>query len=789
MIMTALNRKLLRELWTLKSQMFSIALVVAVGIMSIVTMGGSYESLVRAQENYYRQSRFADVWISLVRAPLSLAEELVAIPGVDAVDTRITFLATLDLDDSGNPAYGRFVSLPEFGRPVLNDLTLVRGRYIDAGSNEEIVISENFALARDFDPGDSLRAIINGRAREFQIVGVANSPEHIYAVPPGSLLPEDARYGVIWASRAVLGPAFNMDGAFNEASLSLTADANASAVIERVDYIVTPFGGLGAYPRSDQPSHLILESELEQNRVSGIVVPLIFLGVAVFLLYLVLGRLITTQRGEIAVLKAFGYSDVEVGRHFLMFAVVAVLIGGAIGTVGGFFLGDAYIGVYQRYFNLPGLEFISSSRLLLFAFLACIAGAFAGAIAAVLKAVRLPPAEAMRPEAPVTFKPGLFERLGLSDLLGPQGSMVLRNVERKPVQGFFSTLGIAMAVAILTIGFFMFDSVYALMDIQFRQVQREDINVTFREILPYSVRHELAAIDGVHRVEAMRAIPARLRAGHRHDEVVIQGFDPDGQLRRVIDASGNVVSIPASGLVLSRLLAERLGLQTGDEVGVEFLEGKQAQGVTAVSAIIDDYLGLSVIMNRDALWRLSGEQQVINGAFLAIDDRAHSAINRQLKRIPAVTGVTSPEAMLQSFEEQLADSLLVSSGFLLGFAGVIAVGVIYNAARIALSERGRELASLRVMGFHRREVATLLLGEQALLTILAIPLGWGIGMLVCYALTVGMQTDLYRIPFVTDPRTFIGSGLVVVAAAYLSGRVVRRRLDRANLVEVLKTRE
>lgn len=789
MTTTALNRKLLRELWTLKSQMFSIALVVAVGIMSIVTMGGSYESLVRAQENYYRQSRFADVWISLVRAPLSLAEELASIPGVDAVDMRVTFLATLDLDDSGNPAYGRFVSLPEFGRPALNDLTVVRGRYIDSGNSDEIVISENFALARAFDPGDTLRAIINGRAREFQIVGIANSPEHIYAVPPGSLFPEDARYGVIWASRALLGPAFNMDGAFNEASLSLATDGNASAVIERLDDTMTPYGGLGAYSRSDQPSHLILESELEQNRVSGIVVPMIFLGVAVFLLYLVLGRLITTQRGEIAVLKAFGYSDVEVGRHFLMFAVVAVLIGGAIGTVGGFFLGDAYIDVYRRYFNLPGLEFISSPRLLLFAFLACVAGAFAGAVAAVLKAVRLPPAEAMRPEAPVTFRPGLFERLGLSKLLGPQGSMVLRNVERKPIQGFFSTLGIAMAVAILTIGFFMFDSVYALMDIQFRQVQREDINVTFREILPYSVRHELAAIDGVKRVETTRAVPARLRAGHRHDEVVIQGFDPDGQLRRVIDAKGDVVSIPTSGLALSRLLAERLGLQAGDEVRVEFLEGKQAKGVAVVSAVIDDFLGLSAIMNRDALWQLSGEQQVINGAFLAIDELAHTDINRQLKRLPAVTGVTSPEAMLQSFEEHLADNLLVASGFLLGFAGVIAVGVIYNAARIALSERGRELASLRVMGFHRREVATLLLGEQALLTMLAIPLGWGIGMLVCYALTVGMQTDLYRIPFVSDPRTFIGSGLVVVVAAYLSGWVVRRRLDRANLVAVLKTRE
>lgn len=786
---SALNMKLLRELWKLKGQVTSIALVVAVGIMSIVTMRGSYDSLVIAQQRYYREARFADVWVSLVRAPQSILRSIEAIPGVDTADSRVTFLATLDLDDSGVPAHGRFISIPDSRKPILNDVQVITGRYIDAGAADEVIISENFADARNYAPGDTVRAIINGTARDLDIVGIGISPEHTYAVPPGALYPEDDRYGVFWANRDTLGPAFNMAGAFNEAFVTLAPAANEAAVIESIDDLLEPYGGLGAYTRADQPSHLILQAELDQNRVTGAVVPLIFLGVAVFLLYLVLGRLISTQRGEIAVLKAFGYSDWEVGAHFLMFAVVAVLLGGVLGCVGGLILGESYIGMYATYFNLPNLFYIPSAGLLVFAFASCVLGAFAGALAAVYRAVSLPPAEAMRPEAPARFKPGIFERIGVGYLLSANGRMILRNVERKPIQGFFSSLGIAMAVAILTLGFFLFDSVSHMMDLQFRHIQREDISITFREMLPDSVRFELYSIDGVTRVETQRTVAARLRAGHLEDEVAIQGFEADGKLRRIINAAGDEIPIPGTGLIISSMLAARLQVQAGDELIVEMLEGKRQTSTVKITGIIEDFLGLTSIMSKQALWQLSGESSVVNGAFLSIDESKREEINAELKKFPAVTGVASPTTMLIAFEEVMAEGIMISGAFLLGFAGVISVGVIYNAARISLSERGRELASLRVMGLHRREVATLLLGEQAIVTLFALPLGWLIGYSLSYALTAGLQTDIYRLPFVLETDTFIISGAFVCLSAIASGWVVRRRLDSIKLVEVLKTRE
>lgn len=787
--MPALYLKLFRELWHLKGQVISIALVVAAGIMTVVTMRGSYYSLVQSQQDYYNDTRFADIWVSLVRAPETLVPRLEQIPGVEAADSRVTFLATLDLDDSGIPATGRFVSLPPTGRPKLNDIVLRTGRYLAPGALNEVIISEKFAAARKFVPGDRIRVIINGRSRTLDIVGTAVAPEHSYAIPPGGLFPEDDRYGILWASRDTLGPAFDMDGAFNEAYVTLAPDARLDAVMESIDDLLEPYGGLGAYERRDQPAHQILQSDVDSNRVMGAIIPLIFLGIAVFLLYLVLGRLINTQRGEIAVLKAFGYTNREVGMHFLMFAVVSVSIGGVLGAMGGVYLGDLYIGVYNVYYDLPGLEYHLTPALLLAAFAACVFGAFGGAMAAVRRAVLLPPAEAMRPEAPASFEPGIFERLGLGYLLTNTGRMILRNIERKPVQAFLSALGVAFSVSILTVGFFSFDSVNLMMDLQFRQIQREDLTLTFREILPDTVRYDLDSLQGVNRVETYRAIPARFRFGHREREVGIQGMEPTGRLRRIVNASGSEVPVPFEGVIISDLLAQRLEVTDGDEVMVEVLEGKRKKTRVVVTGIIEDFLGVSAYMSKEALWKLSEEPNVVSGAYLSVDSDALPSLYRELKQVPAVTGVASPDNMLASFQKQMTQSILISAGFLLGFASVIAVGVIYNGARISLSERGRELASLRVMGFHRREVAVLLLGEQAVITALAIPLGWLIGYGLCFAITQAIQTDLYRIPFIAEPRTYILSAMFVVGAAVASGWAVRHRLNQIELVSVLKTRE
>lgn len=787
--MTSLHRKLGRELWHLRGQMLSIALVVATGIMAVITMRGSYETLVDSQARYYRQTRFATVWASLKRAPESVRRTLEQIPGVTAADTRVTFLATLDLPGLDAPGMGRFVSVPSNSRPRLNDIVIIRGRYLAPTDHDAVIVSDKFATARKLNSGDTVRAILNGRRRTLRVVGVALSPEHSYSVPPGALYPDDMRYGVFWMAREELGPAYDLDGAFNDVTLSLARGADTLAVLAQLNTILEPYGGLGAFERKNQLSHQILQNELDQNRVMSTVIPGIFLAVAAFLLNLVLGRVIATQRTEIAVLKAFGYRNAQVGLHFLQFALVSVVIGAVIGTVLGAWLGKAYVGMYGLYFGFPDLHYTLHWSLVVIATGVSVAGAIGGAWNAVRAAITLPPAEAMRAEPPARFAPGWIERLGIVRAMSPAVRMIARNIGRRPVRTMLSTLGVALSVAILVVGLFMFDGVSYLMTLQFRVLQREDVSVTFVEPLPASVRYALSRLPGVQRVELYRAVPVRLHAGHRSREMAIVGVDEHARMRRIVGSSGAEQPLPENGVVLDAFLAGRLHVTTGDTLRAEVLIGERATVPLVVSGVVKSYLGVSSYVGAATLQRLTGDAPAASGAYLRVSADARQALNAQLKVMPAVAEVETPSHTLAAFEKQMGDSLYIGVTFLLLFAGVISVGVIYNGARVSLSERGRELASLRVMGFRRQEVAVLLLGEQAGVTVLAIPLGWGLGYLMASAVLASMQSETFRIPLVVSNRTYAISATVTIGAALASAWIVRRRIDNLDLIAVLKTRE
>lgn len=788
-MVTALHRKLGRELWRLRGQMLSIAMVVATGVASVVTMRGSYETLVETQQRYYAETRFADAWSSLERAPEALRREIEAIPGVAAVDTRVTAVASLDLPGLAAPGLGRFISLPTVGRPLLNDIVVLQGRYLAPGDRNGVLLSENFATARGLAPGDSVAAVLNGRARTLRVIGIAVSPEHSYAVPPGSLFPDDLRYGILWMTRDELAPAFDLADSFNEVAIALDPTVDPTAVLTRLDDLLAPYGGLGAYPRADQISHQILQGELDSNRVMSSTIPLIFLAVAAFLLHLVLGRLIATQRSEIAVLKAFGYTDREVGVHYLQFALVAVLLGVGGGTAIGAWMGHSYVALYGAYFDFPELEYTLSWSLALLAGTVTVIGALGGAWGAVRAAVTLQPAEAMRAEPPASYRAGWLERQGAVRGMSPPTRMIFRNVSRTPVRTLLSAVGVAFSIAILLIGLAMFDGVDHMMALQFRVIQRESFAVTFVRPVPASVEYSLERMSGVTRVELFRIVPARLRAGHRSREVGLQGLAPNSAMRRAVTSSGREQPLPSTGVVLNVLLAKRLHVAVGDTVRVELLEGARHTGTLVVSGLVEEYLGMSAFVTEAALRELAGGPQLATGAYLRVTDDAQGALLSHLKSLPAVAEVSSPRSMLADFQKQMAESLFIAVGFLLLFSGVIAVGVIYNGARVALSERSRELSSLRVIGMRKREVAWLLLGEQAGITLLAIPLGWLLGYAMSFAISAGLQSESYRIPVVVSASSFALSAGVIIAAAVASGGIVRRRINQLDLISVLKTRE
>jgi putative ABC transport system permease protein len=786
---SALDRKLFRDLWEMKGQALAIAAVVASGVMMYVTYLSNFDSLRRTQSAYYERFRFGDVFAQCKRAPLRLGERIAAIPGVARADLRVVADVTLDVPGYDEPATGRLISIPAEVRPRLNDVFLRRGRWIEPGRPDEVIASEAFALAHDLGPGDRVAALINGRRRELRIVGLGLSPEYVYIIPPGELIPDDRRFGIFWMERRALGAAFDMEGGFNDVSLQVMPGASEEEAIARLDRILDPYGGIGAIPRRLQMSHWTLDNELAQLQSFGFLIPAIFLGIAAFLLNVAMTRALAIQRPQIAALKALGYTNREIGWHYVKWSLVIATVGAGIGIGGGRWLGAGMISLYNQFFRFPILLYRLSVDVAVMAALIALAAGGLGALFAVRRAVAVPPAEAMRPEPPARYRTSIVEGPRLQRRLTHATRMVLRNIERSPWRAAASVVGIAFAVGILLFGFVFLDAMELLADLQFSLVQRQDVTVSFVEPISARALYEIESLPGVMTVEPFRSVPVRLRHGHRYRNLAVMGMPAGPDLSRIVELSGNVPALPPEGVLISRILGQVLGVEPGDTVVLEVLEGARPVREAVVEGLVDDTMGVTAWMEMSALNRLLREGGSLSGAHMLVDPGELTTLYRKLKALPAVAGVAITAAALASFREIMAQNFELITTFNVAFAAIIAFGVVYNSARISLSERSRELASLRVLGFTIGEISLILLGELALLTLLAIPPGLFVGWALSTYILMSFESEVYRIPLVITAPNVAWSLLTVLAASLISALVVRRKLDRLDLVAVLKTRE
>lgn len=787
--MRALDRKALRDLWHLRGQALAIALVIASGIANLVMAQSCRESLAQTRARFYSDYGFADVWASARRAPEALAPRLSEIEGVQTVETRLVAPANLSLPDFDDPVKAQVQSVPDERAPELNRLYLRAGRFLTPHARDEVLVSEAFAEAHSLAPGSRLRATIYGHSQWFNVVGIAISPEHVYQIQPGAAFPDFKRYAILWMNRKALEAALDMDGAFNSVVLRLTTGAQPAEVIARVDALLARYGGVGAYGRDDQLSNRFLSEELRQLATMAFLFPVIFLSVAAFLLNVVLTRLIGTQRDQIAILKAFGYDNAAIARHYALLVALIGLVGTVLGIAGGVVLGGFLSRVYQDFYRFPFLDFHVSAVVVATGVVVSLGAALLGTAQAVRAAAALPPAEAMRPAAPESYSRTIIERIGLGRFLDQPTRMIARHIERRPIKSLLSVVGLALACAIMMIGRFQGNSIDFMVDVQYRQAQRNDLSVDFTEATDRKAAYEIRAIPGVRYVEPYRTVSVRLRHENHSYRTGLQGLLADGELKRPVDAAMHAIAFPASGVVLTDYLAGLLDLSVGETVRVETLEGRLAAVDVPVVGVVKEYIGVQAYMDLDAMNRLLRDGDVVSGAYLAVDAENRTEIYRRLERAPRVAGIGVRELTIRNFYDTMAESLLVFTFISMLLGAVINFGVIYNSARIALSERGRELASLRVLGFTQAEVAYILLGELVLLVLVSLPLGFGAGYMLCILMATGLQSDLFRVPVHITSQTYAFAAITVAISTLLSIAIVRRRINRLDLVEVLKTRE
>lgn len=789
MVIRALHRKLLRDLWHLRGQVLAIALVMASGIGVLVMALTTVESLEETARAYYERYRFADVFARVERAPEHLAAQLREIPGVQAVETRVVRTAVLDIEGFEEPVVGQLVSVPEREEPRLNRLALRQGRYPHPGAPDEAILSEPFAEAHGLQPGDRVRAILNGRWRVLSVVGIALSPEYVYAIGPGALMPDDRRFGVLWMGREALQAAFDLDGAFNDVSLALLRGTDPEYVVDRVDRLLERYGGVGAYARADQLSNWFLMNEIVQLRTLSTILPTIFLAVAAFLTHMVLGRLIAVERSEIGLLKAFGYSNRDIAFHYARFVLGIGAVGVVLGWIVGYWLGLYDTRMYAEFYHFPFLLFRPGPAPFLIAAIVSLGAALVGALGAVRTAAALPPAEAMRPPAPPLFRKTALSRLGFVQRLDQPTRILLRQLIRWPGRSFITAAGISMSVAVLVTSMQWLDAINHMVNVYFLEAQAQDVSIGFAEPRSSEVARDLGRLPGVQTTEPMRSVPAKLRNGWREQREAVQGLPARQELYRVYDAAGRALELPPEGLVISTMLAKLLDVREGDHVTVEVLEGRRPVVDVPVAGTFETYIGSPAYMDIRAVNRLMRERPSVTAVHLRVDPAARADLFSELKSLPRVSAVTVKESAVQTFRDTMAETIMIFVSFFIAFSCALAFGVTYNAARISLSERGRELATLRVLGFTRAEISYILLGEIALLTLVAMPLGCVAGFALASLIVQAFETELYRVPLVVLASTYAWSMVIGLAATAVSALLVRRRVDRLDLIAVLKTRE
>lgn len=787
MVIAPLRRKVLRDLVRLWAQVLAIALVLAAGVATLILGNGAYSSLSETRARYYEQNRFADVFSDVTRAPRALLAEIEEIGGVLQAEARIVKPGLLDLDGMKEPGSVLFVSLPGQGAG-LNRLYLRLGRLPDPQSVREVVIDGGFAEAQGLGPGDTFAVLMNGQKRRLLITGVALSPEYIYALGPGQIMPDPRRFGIVWAPRASLESAFDLAGAFSNVVLKLAPGANPERVIETLDRLTLPYGGAGAIQRKDQLSHAFLDAELKQLSAMVKVLPPIFLLVAAMLVNMTLSRLITLEREQIGLLKAIGYPARAVAQHYIEFVVLIAVVGIVIGLLAGTWLGAGLAQMYARLFSFPYLVFTRDPRIYGLAAVITMAAAIGGAVNAVRAVVRLPPAVAMAPPAPASYRQRMVWIRRIFPLRQTQ-VMVARHLFRWPLRTGSSTLGVAMAVAILVASLWSFGSIDQMIDITFVRTERQDVQVVFGTPEPERAVFAVQQMPGVLVAEPFRAVAARISHRQHSRKLAIMGHPAGAQLSRVLDVDQRPMALPDDGLILSEALADALRVRPGDLVAIEVLEGKRPTLTLPVSGISLGYVGLGASMDIVALNRLMSEAALVSGVNLTIDEGQEASFYAAAKAAPKTELISVTALTLQRFKETLAENITVMITVYAGLAAIIAVGVVYNSSRIALSEQGRELASLRVLGFTNREVASVLFAELAVVVLMAQPIGWLIGYGIGLAMVAAFSSDLYRVPFVMGREVFATASLVVLAAAVVSALAVRGRIISLDMIEVLKTRE
>ncbi|HQU42237.1 MAG TPA: FtsX-like permease family protein [Pirellulales bacterium] len=792
--MTVLDRKLLRDLRHSGGLLLAITSIMAVGVACYVALGFAYRNLSRAQHRYYADCRMADFSLEVKKVPVSELAAVAKLPGVVEVRPRIQFFATVDIERIAEPLNGIVLSLPDRRGPTINDVLLRRGGYFTDARSNEVIVNEKFARFHGLGPGQWIHLILNNRRQELFIVGTAMSSEFTYLVGPGSIMPDPEHLGVFYLKHSYAEEVFDFDGACNQVLglLSPQLRDRPEETMRRAELLLDSYGVFTSVPLSQQRSSRFVSNEISGVKAFGVVDALIFLAVAALVLNVLMTRLTEQQRVIVGTLKAIGYLDRQVFAHFLKFGLAVGVLGGVLGGGLGYAISFGMTGLYRKFFEFPTLDNQFYFDIFVQGVLVSLACALIGSVHGARAVLRLEPAVAMRPKPPAQGGAIWLERFGrFWKSLSFAWRMTLRNLVRQRFRTAAGVFAAAMGAGMSVNALMLAEATRFLVDFQFFQVQRSDIDLAFEDERSEAALTEARQLPGVDRAEPTLSVGCTFVNGPHSYKGGITGLARDARLTVPRDLAGRRLRIPESGLVMSRKLAELLYLEHGDLVEIRPTKGLREPRRVPVVGIADSYMGLTVYADIHYLSRLVHEELAVSGVQLAIDPRRDvvRSLYRELKRLPGVQSVSSRADAVANVMDTLIKNQRVFIGLLVLFAGVIFFGSVLNSSLIGLAERQREVATLRVLGYTEWQVGNLFLRESLLLNTLGTLAGMPLGYLLNWGITVAYDTDLFRIPVVDPTQSCLATFAIGGSFALLAHAVVQRAIFRMDWLEAMKTKE
>lgn len=792
--MTVLDRKLLRDLRHSGGLLLAITSIMAVGVACYVALGFAYRNLSRAKHRYYADCRMADFSVEVKKAPVSELAAVARLPGVVEVRPRIQFFATVDIERSPEPLNGIVISLPDRRQPTINDVLLRRGGYFSDTRANEVIVNEKFARFHGLAPGQWIHLILNNRRQELFIVGTAMSSEFTYLVGPGAIMPDPEHLGVFYLKHSYAEEVYDMDGACNQVLGLLSPELRdrPQETMRRAERLLDSYGVFTTVPLEQQPSNRFLSNEIAGLRAFGVIDPLIFLTVAALVLNVLMTRLTEQQRVIVGTLKAIGYLDRQVFAHFLKFGLAIGVLGGLLGGGLGYLISMGMTGLYRKFFEFPTLDNRFYLDIFVQGILVSLTCALAGSVHGARAVLRLEPAVAMRPRPPAQGGKIWLERFGAFwHSLSFAWRMTLRNLVRQRFRTAAGVFAAMMGAGMSVNALMLVAATQFLIDFQFYQVQRSDIDLNFKDERSEAALSEARQLPGVDRAEPQLGIGCTFVNGSHSYKGGITGLARDARLTVPYDLKGRRLRIPESGIVMSRKLAELLYLSRGDDVEIRPTKGLRQPRRVPVVAIADSYIGLTAYADIGYLSRLVSEELAMSGVQLAIDTRRESIVSlyRELKRLPGVQSVNSRADAVANVQETLIKNQKVFIGLLVLFAGVIFFGSVLNSSLIGLAEREREVATLRVLGYTEWQVGHLFLRESLLVNTVGTLLGMPLGYLLNWGITVAYDTDLFRIPVVDPTQSCLATFVIGGVFALVAHAVVQRAIFRMDWLEAMKTKE